>query len=202
MADNPHGLDPVKHKLGVPLAATVNPYYVPASYETALFIGDPVVKSGTANTAVVGAGAEAFPAGSLPEINVGNAAGANTGVILGKRNAVSNLVQKHNPADTEAVMLVCDDPFVVFRIQEDSVGGNIAIASVGLNADMILTHAGDTTTGISGVELDSSSVNTTAGLACKILGMSPDQGATVPAANADWLVLLNDHSEMPGVAGL
>ena len=47
MADNPHGFNPVKHKLGVPLSATVNPYYKKADYAVALFIGDPVVKNGT-----------------------------------------------------------------------------------------------------------------------------------------------------------
>lgn len=200
MADNPHGLDPVKHKLGVPLSATVNPYYVPSTYETALFIGDPVVKSGTANTATVANGAEAYVAGNLPEANIGNVAGANTGVMVGRRNQVNDLITKYSPADTEDVVLVCDDPFMVFRAQEDSVGGNIAIASVGLNTNLILTHAGDTTTGISGAELDSSEVATTAGLACKILRKDPVTAA--PEANGDWHVLLNDHTEMPGVAGI
>jgi len=31
----------------------VNPYYIPAGYGTALFIGDPVIITGTANTAEV-----------------------------------------------------------------------------------------------------------------------------------------------------
>jgi len=200
MADNPHGLDPVKHKLGVPLSATVNPYYVPSTYETALFIGDPIVKGGTANTGTVASGAESYVAGTLPTAAIGNAAGPNTGVMIGRRNQVNDLITKYSPADTEDVVVVCDDPFMIYRIQEDSVGGNIAVASVGLNADLILTHAGDTTTGISGAELDSSSVNTTAGLACKILRKDPAVAA--PEANGDWHVLVNDNTEMPGVAGL
>jgi hypothetical protein len=202
MADNPHGLNPKKHKLGVPLSATVNPYYVPATYETALFIGDPVVKSGTANTAVVAIGAEEYPIAHLPEINQGATGGNNVGVIVGKRNNVSNLEQLHNPVDTEAVMLVCDDPYVVFQAQEDSVGGNIAIASVGLNTELIFTHAGDAVTGISGAEIDSSEVAATATLAVKILRASAEIGNVIPGANAEWDIMLNVHSESHGTGSL
>lgn len=202
MADNPHGFGFVKHKLAVPLSATINPYYVPSSYNTALFIGDPVVKTGTANTAVVGSHGDPKPAGYLPEINRASAAGVVTGIMVGKESNVNNLVQKHNPASTEAVILVCDDPFVIWQAQEDSVGGNIAIASIGLNTEIVVDTAGNATTGISGAEIDSSAVNTTAGLAVKLLRMAPEQGASVPAANAEWYVMLNDHTEMPGVAGI
>ena len=202
MADNPHGLTPKKHKLGVPLSATFNPYYVPSTYETALFINDPVVKTGTANTAVVAQGAEDYPIAHLPEINQGATGGNNCGVIVGKRNNVGNLQQKYNPADTEAIMGVCDDPYVVFQAQEDSVGGNIAIASVGLNTELIFTHAGNTTTGVSGAEIDSSEVAATATLAVKILRASAVIDNVIPGANSEWDVVLNVHSESHGTGSL
>lgn len=201
MADNPHGLTPVKHRLGAPLNAVVNPYYVPASYETAMFIGDPVVISGTANTATVAQGAEDFVAGTLPAVTVAAAAGVVSGVMVGKRNVVTDLIKKHNPADTEAVIMVCDDPNVVFKVQEDSAGGALAATSVGLNAEIVLTHAGDTTTGISGVELDSSTAATTAGLALKVLRLSANHGNVI-GTNADWDVLINDHTFGDGIAGI
>lgn len=198
--DNPKGLQVVKHRFGVPLNAAVNPYYVPASYGTALFIGDPVVKTGTANTAIEAAGAEAFPIGYLPEINAASAAGVITGVMVGRRNIVGDFQNLHNPLSTEGIILVCDDPYVVFRVQEDSVGGSVAVASVGLNAEVALT-AGDTVTGISKCELDSNTVNTTAGLALKILRIDPDHGNAV-GNNADWQVIINDHTEISGADGI
>lgn len=199
MADNPHGLDPVKHALGVPLNACVNPYYVPSSYETALFIGDPVVKSGTANTGSVLLDGALMPAGSLPGVVQGNTTGANTGVMIGRVNSVNDLITKYSPADTEDCIMVCDDPYMVYRAQEDSDGGNIAIASVGLNTNLIFTHAGNTTTGISGAEIDSSEVATTATLAVKILRADPV--AAAPGSNGEWWVTINS-SEEPGAAGL
>ena len=201
MADNPHGLDPIKHRLGAPLNAVVNPYYVPSSYGTALFIGDPVVKTGTSNTAVEAVGSEDYPAGYLPEINVASAAGVVTGVMVGKRNDVDALINKHNPASTEAIIMVCDDPNVVFRVQEDSVGGALAATDVGNNAEIALTHAGNATTGISGAELDSSSAATTAGLALKILRLDGSHGNVI-GNNADWQVIINDHTEVNGAAGI
>ena len=68
--NTPFGLKPIAHKSGAPYNGAATPYFVPASYATALFIGDPVVKTGTANTvAVERVGAGSWPIGSLPEIN-------------------------------------------------------------------------------------------------------------------------------------
>lgn len=205
--DNAHGLIPIKHRLGAPLNAVVNPYYVPASYGTAMFIGDPVVKTGTSNTATEAVGSEDYLAGMLPEVNVATAGGVISGVCVGKRNDVSDLETIHNPASTEAIVMVCDDPNVVFRIKEDSVGGALAATSVGLNADLILTVAGDAITGISGCELDSSTAATTAALNLKILRLSDvhDAGANARnaiGADAKWDVIINEHTEVNGVAGI
>ena len=62
--DSPFGLKPIRHRNGAPYNGAANPYYIPASYGTALVIGDPVIKSGTSNTAEVEApgAANSFPA--------------------------------------------------------------------------------------------------------------------------------------------
>ena len=200
MADNPHGFNPVKHKLGVPLSATINPYYKAAAYGTGLFIGDAVVKAGSANTAVVFDGAETYGAGMLPDLNASGTGGPITGVMVGKSTRSGNLATVHSPADTEDVILVCDDPFVVFSAQEDSGGGNIAAASIGLNTEIVL-GAGNATTGISGHEIDSSAVATTATLAVKILRLAPDHGNAI-GANAEYWVTMNRHTEGDNIAGV
>lgn len=155
--DSRFGLKPLRHKNGAPYNGAANPYYIPSGYGTKLYVGDPVVKTGTSNTAAVTApGAGSFGIGTLPEINKATAGDANrvTGVIVGFAPLASNLNLAYHPASTEQVAYVCDDPDMVFEIQAD---GAIPAASVGLNAVFIYTHNGDDTTGLSGVELDTTS---------------------------------------------
>lgn len=202
--DSPFGLKPVRHRMGVPISATIHPYYISADYATALFIGDPVIKvAGGSNTAAVSApGAGAFAIGTLPSIEKATAGDGNkiTGVIVGFAPNPSNLEQKHNPASTERIAYVCDDPFVVFEIQAD---GAIAAASVGLNAVLIYTHAGSTTTGLSGVELDTTSDAPAADASNQLLILRAvnREDVDTTATHAKVEVLINQHTENPGSAG-
>ena len=155
--DSRFGLRPVRQRGGAPYNGATNAYYIPSTYGTALYIGDPVKKTGTSNTAQVKVpGVGVANIGTLPEINKASAGDSQriTGVIVGFSPLASDLGKAYNPASTERVAYVCDDPFVVFEIQAD---GAIPAASIGLNAVLIYTHAGDTGTGLSGVELDTTS---------------------------------------------
>lgn len=155
--DSPFGLRPVRYKNGAPWNGAAQPYYIQSDYGTALFVGDPVIKTGTSNTAAVKVpGGGSFGIGTLPAINKAAAGDTNrmTGVIVGFAALPDNLGYKHNPANTERVAFVVDDPNVVFEIQAD---GAIPAASIGLNAVFIYTHSGSTSTGLSGVELDTTS---------------------------------------------
>jgi len=157
-SNSPFGLKPVRHMLGLPMNGAVQPMYIPAGYATALFIGDPVVKMATgSNTARVFApGAGEFQIGTLPEINKATAGDNNpiTGVIVAFAADPTNLNLVHRPASTERIAFVNVDPFTVFEIQAD---GAIPAADIGLNAVLIYTQSGSTVTGLSGVELDTTS---------------------------------------------
>jgi len=156
-SDTPFGLRPVRHRNGAAYNGAVNYYYVPSTYATALFVGDPVVKTGTANTTIVTApGAGEFGIGTLPEVNKAAAGDTNliTGVVVAFAADPNGLERIYNPASTERVIAVCDDPDVIFEIQAD---GAIAATQVGLNAVLIYTNSGDTNTGRSGAELDTTS---------------------------------------------
>ena len=155
-ADTPRGLRPLRHKSGAPYNGAANPYYLPSSYGTAVFIGDAVVKTGTSNTAAVSTPIGDFEIGTLPEINAATVGDNNqiTGVVVGFAPLPTDLETRHNKASTERVALVCDDPDVVFEIQAD---GAVAAAAIGLNAVLIATHAGSADTGLSGMELDTTS---------------------------------------------
>jgi hypothetical protein len=198
--DSPFGLKPLRHKSGAPYNGAVNPYYIPSSYGTALYVGDPVVKTGTSNTAAVKVpGAGSFNIGTMPEINKATAGDANavTGVIVGFTALPSDLNKNYNPASTERVAWVCDDPDIIFEIQAD---GAVAAASMGLNAVFIYTHSGSTSTGLSGVELDTTSDVPAADASNQMIiiraANREDNDTTITHAKVE--VLLNNHTEAQG----
>jgi hypothetical protein len=96
--------------------------------------------------------------------------------------------------------LVCDDPDVVFEIQAD---GAIPAASVGLNAVLIYTHSGSTTTGFSGVELDTTSDVPAADASNQLLILRAvnreDNDTTLTHAKVE--VMINQHTESQGTVG-
>jgi hypothetical protein len=198
--DRPSGLRPVRHKSGAPYNGAANPYFIKSDYGTALFIGDPVVKTGTSNTAAVKVpGAGSFAIGTLPEINKATAGDANavTGVIVGFAPLATDLNKPYNPASTERVAFVCDDPDMLFEIQAD---GAIPAASMGLNGVFIYTHSGSTTTGLSGVELDTTSDVPAADASNQMVIIRAvnreDNDTTLTHARVE--VLLNNHTEAAG----
>ena len=204
-SDTPFGLRPLRHRNGAPYNGAVNYYYVLAGYATALFLGDPVVKTGTSNTAGVKIpGAGDFDPGTLPTVNKATAGDGNaiTGVVVGVFMDPDDSGAVYKPASTEAVLAVADDPDLVFEIQDDGAAA-LAATSVGLNAVLIYTHAGSTSTGLSGVELDTNSDAPAADASNQltILRLKPELGNEI-AANAVWEVKINNHSEAHGAVGL
>lgn len=204
--DAPAGLRPVRHRNGAPYSGSGNPYFINSSYGTALFVGDPVVKvTGGSNTAEVTVpGMGRFPIGTIPEINKSKAGDDTdgtfviTGVIQGFSADATALENKHNPASTERVALVCDDPDVIFEVQAD---GAVSADTMGLNANLIFTNAGVTATGLSGVELDTSSMTANASNQLLILRAVNREDNDTTITNPKVLVLINQHTENQGTVG-
>jgi hypothetical protein len=163
-------------------------YYVPASDGTALYIGDPVVKNGSADAA------------GVPGVVLASAGGAITGVVQGFMPNGTTDMAGYRAASTAAYVLVADDPDLIFEVQEDSVGGALAAADIGLNADFI-TAAGSTYTKRSGAMLDTSTRATTATLPLKIVGLRQIPGNDF-GNNAKVLVRINKHTEANASVGL
>ena len=198
-ADTPFGLRAVGHKLGLS-KANIRAYAVPASYATAIFPGDPVTKTGTANTAEVTApGAGVFPAGTIQEVNKSAVnTGKITGVVVGVAANPNGLHNRYLPASTGGVVFVNDDPETEYEVQAD---GAIGAAQIGLNGSLIFTNAGRPAVGASGVELDSGTTTapaTTAGLQVRILGIvnRPDNEAGSDFTKV--LVKINASTETSG----
>lgn len=201
-ADTPFGLRPVQHRNGAPYNGACRPYYIPAAYGTALYLGDPVVITGAVNTAAVKApGAGSFPVGALPIVAKATAGDGNaiTGVIVGFAGDADDPI--YNPANTERVVMVADDPDLVFEIQCD---GTLTPADVGSNAVLIYTHSGSTSTGRSGAELDTTSDVPAADASNQltIRAFVNREDNDMAAANSKVLVTINQHTYATGVIGI
>jgi len=186
-ANTPFGLRPVRHRNGAPYNGAATRYYVPASDGTALYLGDPVIIAGSADTNGVASVTRATAAGGAyllgPVIAVEPADGSNSG----GRDSTTYRV-----ASTERYVWVADDPALVFEIQEDAVGGALAATNVGQNVDLI-SGSGSTVTGLSAFQADSSTAATTNTLQLRILGFSQKTGNEI-GANAKIEVAINMHT--------
>jgi hypothetical protein len=183
--DTPFGLKPVKHLTGAPWNGKVNVYYVPATDATALFKGDAVKSAGSADAT-----------GKFPTVAQVVAGDAVRGVIVGFGDNPYVMThpdapnRDYRPASTAMYVFVVDDPSVIFEVQEDSVGGALVAADVGLSADIVVA-AGSTATGKSAMELDSSTKVATAAT-CKVLRVI-DREDNELGTNAKWEVLIAEH---------
>lgn len=182
-----NGLRPIGHLNGSNWNGKVNKYWLAAADGTATFVGDLVKLSGTSNAD-----------GSLASIAQAAAGDTPIGVVVGFEPNPSDLSQNYRTAsqniasqDAGRWAYVADSPDLVMEVQEDAVGGALAITSVGLNADVVV-GSGSTTTGQSAMQLDSSTAATTSTLVLRILGFMSRPDNEV-AANAKMKVCFNVH---------
>lgn len=183
------GLKPVRSAHGTPGAFVTREYFVPSSDGTALFIGDPVILAGSANSTM-----------TAPTVTRATAAGGNrvTGVVVGFRPNETINAAGYRAASTDAYVLVTDDPDQLYEIQDDSVGGALAAADIGLNADLI-AGTGNTATKRSGFMLDTSTKATTNTLQLRIVALQ-DRADVEVGSTSKVLVRLNLTTET-GAAG-
>ena len=205
--DRPSGFKPVRHLNGSPYNGQFQYFLIPSGDSVACFVGD-VVKgggtSGAAGVVVAGMDCEGMP--TCARDTSATTGQAIVGVVRGFLPDPTDLTKKHRVASTNRVAMVITDPTVVYEAQEDADTTPIAQASVGLNA-AIATTAGNATTGISGMEIDSNTVETTATLPLKIIGLvkRPDNALNTGGAgtdNAKFEVVFNTGMYAPNVLGV
>jgi hypothetical protein len=147
------------------------------------------------------------------EVKVGGASSSLVGVIVALFDADMKPVLSIKTTDAgnstiAGYALVNDDPLQKYIVQEDGAVSSIVVADIGLNGDLILTHAGDTDTGVSGCELDSSDAHTPGGATgdVKILAVHPDDTISAAGAagnHARFIVMLNSaYMASHNVAGI
>lgn len=121
-------------------------------------------------------------------------------------NIVGVAASYNAAATTPAVEIaVYDDPDTIFEVQSDgTTDPTLATARghIGGTCDLTLTTGG-TNTGQSKMELDYSSIGTTAtALPLKIVGLYDIVDNDPALKNGRYLVILNKHIQAKGVAGI
>jgi len=101
---------------------------------------------------------------------------------------------------------VADDPNLIFEVQCES-NANLAATSIGLNAILVETHSGNTTTGLSGQELDTgigTAPSANASNMLVIVGMkrSPDNSPFEAHGIAEVMISVHKFGRGGGAEGL
>jgi hypothetical protein len=171
-------------------------YSVAAAYATALFLGDPVVLTGTSNQVTSAA------AGSTNPI-----LGAIVGVydankVPGIQTSTGERVP-YKPASTAAFVLVADDPRQVFIIQGDGDTSYLDANDQGGNVPLVASTAGDTISGLSNWQLDDSATGgNEAAEQIRLIRPVDRPDNTVGIANCDWYCFINNHQRNAGIVGV
>lgn len=197
-ANRPSGFSPVQYLNGSPWNGQARIYSIAAAYATALYIGDPVKSSGTAD------------ANGVPGIILGATTGALRGVIVGLGSAEGlianpkNLDITYRPAAAQATdwyAMVVDNPDVLFEVQENANGTALAATEIGLNT---ISVSGTGSGFVSGWMLASATDATpaaTATLQLKLMGLVRRQQNAF-GAYAKHLVKINVHELGTGTGTL
>jgi len=187
--DASFGLRPVRTSIS---SQQQNRYRIASGYATAIFQGDLVAM-------VTGGGIERVAAGG-------------SGLILGVFNGCfytdpttgKPTFANSYPggvAASDIMANVIDDPGATFEIQANAA---MPIADLAGNFDIVdQSPVGDTTSGISRMEMAVSTGATTATLPLKAIDISQDpENSDVSSANTNVIVKINNHLFSGGTAGL
>ena len=188
--DSAFGLIPVAHVGQTDNNGGQTQYALGDTQSTAIFTGDPVkyksdgtVEVATAGDPVVGVFGGCF----------------YTDPTTSKPTWSPYFPASLAPGDAKA--FIWDNPMQTFIVQQDSVVSNLLAANLNENANLIF-NAGNTTTGVSGVEIDSSSADVTAALQVRLIDFYATPSNNTTANNSVFVVKINNHILMGGTGTL
>lgn len=188
--DSPFGLKPVRHRSGAPYNGAVTRYATATGDGTAIYIGDPVKLSGTSQT---------IDGRIYKDVDQAATGDVIVGVVVGVV-PVTRESLRYRAASTQRILIVADDPSLIFEIQEVSGGTALTANDIGLNADFVV-GTGSTTTGMSGVELNNVGEATTNTLDLQIVDFVNREDNAI-GEHAKFLVRINRHQFANQVAGI
>jgi len=203
-ANTARGLLPYAYTWGGKYNGSVNTYFVPSGYGTALYVGDPVDIVSSSNDA------NGIPAVQLATVGspiLGVVVGIINGGDMGAMTAVTRDQPVYHPASTLQYLAIADDPNLLFWVQDDaSTQATAPKLWAGKNANLV-SGTGSTVTGYSGWQMAASTVATTNTLDVKIMRPLQQADNTIGATantnmNAKWLVKLNNSRFANQIAGI
>jgi len=175
------GLRPSRQLNGSPFINAQNRYRISANNTTAIFQGDLVIPKtdGTVTRYVAG--------------TTNSVIGVFNGCFYTDPTTQKPTWKNYYPASTNAsdiTAFVIDGPDTVYEI---NASGVVAVAGLFLNYDVV-NVTGNIQTGISYVQLDSASANTTNTLPLMAIDISQDPlNSDVATSNANIVVRVNNH---------
>lgn len=205
--DAPKGFTPVRFLDGTPFNGAVTQMAMLAADATATYVGD-VVKAGAASGVAAvfinGQDTEGMP--TCVRVTAGTTGQDIVGVVVGFLPDPTALGTKHRLASTNRIALVAPAQGVIYECQEDADTTPLAAVDMNLNI-AFSTTAGSATTGMSGMELDSSTKAVTATLPLRLVGLvkRPDNAFNTGGSNADWAkyeVMFNTYNFAPNTVGI
>ena len=183
----------------IPHSGGVQRFYIPSTDSTAAYIGGLAKLAGSSDA--TGKFATVTANVSAADVVVG-AIGGVAAIQPGDRDTDPRAALTYRAASTNRYVDVVVDPRQVYEIDEDGDTTPIAAASVGLNATLINLTSGSTVDGRSSMQIDSSTVATTATLDVQILNLTRKVGNAIGAAGSTWDVRLNNHQFVDGATGV
>ena len=190
----PFGARPIRHKSGAPYAGQQTLYYYTGS--NTLYIGDPVLVTGSGNSTNY----YGYPAGSLATVDIATAGNGNylSGFITGFF-AEDFSSKTYGVASANRGIYVCDDPEVIWEIQDDGVTTSTSSFN-SANGNLAAGGGGSVYTNLSSWVLNTTTA-TTSTSQVKILRMSKRTNNAL-GQYAVWEIMVNLHTNTALTAGI
>ena len=184
--DSAFGLIPIAKVGQNPNNGGLTKYSIADNQSTAIFTGDPVTYKNDGTVEVAD--------------NTKALCGVFRGCFYTDPSTSKPTWRPYFPATTspgDAVGFIVDDPQQSFICQQDSDSVNLVAANLNENVNFVF-GAGNTTTGVSGVEIDSSSKNTTATHQARLISFWDTPSNDSTANNSVFVIKINNHQLMGG----
>lgn len=192
------GLVPLEYLDGSPYNGKARMFYIASTDPNAFAIGDPVTMSGSgdsngvAGVTLASAGDGSIVLGAIVGFGALNYGGP--GVDPASPNTTVIPATKSHAY----YVLVSDDPFIVYSLQEDTSSTALTAADIGRNINL---KSGTNTGYVSGWQFDNSSGGTGATKQVQLLGLVQTADNAF-GAYAKWKVRINYHQYTAGQAGV
>lgn len=187
----PFGLRPIG-TVGGAHPGHLEVFTTPAGDGTAIYIGDPVTKTGNGT-------AQTINGVTYPDCVIA----ATTDIIDGVVVAILADTEASLPyraASTARRLLVCTDPNMLYEVQEGTSGTALTANDVGNNISLSIV-AGSTVTGLSGTIINNATEATSNTLVCKLVRPVNRPNLSFGYSNR-WVVRINRHRLVDQLIGV